>query len=154
CTWGFGGVWKWGGSMANMWRTTGDISPSWNRIMRILDSQKGMAKYQGPGGWNDPDMLEVGVSPLTDTESQAHFTMWAMLSAPLIAGNDLRGMSQPVRDILMNPEVIAIDQDPAGVPARLVTKWRNQPQVWVKPLAAAGEYAVAVLNRDDSDASA
>ena len=146
CTWGFGDVWTWGPGIAELWRTYWDIKPRWWWIMRVLDAQRGLEKYAGPGHWNDPDMLEVGVAPLTDAQSRAHLSLWAILAAPLIAGNDVRAMPPRVRDILANPEVIAVDQDAAGVQGRLVTSAREPLQVWAKTLAGKGRVAVVLLN--------
>ena len=122
CEWGTSKPWEWARGVAHLWRTTGDILDCWDCTNTwggagwtvLLDKQVGLDKYAGPGGWNDPDMLEVGNPGLTVPESRAHFTMWCMLAAPLMAGNDLRGMAPEIRDILVNPEVIAVDQDPLG----------------------------------------
>ena len=144
--------------VATMWRTTGDIKPVWDQgaagVVNILDEQVGLASFAGPGHWNDPDMLEVGVVPggytsgypgLTDTEARAHFGMWAMLAAPLIAGADIRDLDATSRDILANREVIAIDQDPAGIEGSKIRDDGDR-EVWAKPLAD-GSVAVALLNR-------
>lgn len=147
CTWGFGRVWEWGPEIAHLWRTYWDIAPRWWWIMRILDQQRGLEKYAGPGRWNDPDMLEVGVAPLSKAESQAHFGLWAVLAAPLIAGNDIRRMEPWVQEVLANPEIIAVDQDPAGIQGRLVSGAGGRLQVWAKPLAGKGRVAALLLNR-------
>ena len=151
CNWGWSHVWEWAGSIAESWRTTMDISPHWSSVMSILDQQIGKERYAGPGHWNDPDMLEVGVHPLTETESRAHFSLWAILAAPLIAGNDLRNMPDSIQRILTAPEVLAVDQDPAGIQGTLVSS-RARLQVWARPLAGtrvgdARERAVVLLNR-------
>ena len=99
---------------ANLWRTTGDITPDWDRIYAIVSQQAGLEKYAGPGHWNDPDMLEVGNGKLTLAENRTHFSMWAMLAAPLLAGNDLPNMKPEIKAILTNRDVIAIDQDRLG----------------------------------------
>src|SRR5207245_2661918 len=93
---------------AQLWRTTGDIDDSWGSVLKILDQQVGLEKYSGPNGWNDPDMLEVGNGRMTNAEYIAHFSLWALLNAPLIAGNDLRSMSDTTKMILTNGEVIAV----------------------------------------------
>ncbi len=147
CNWGFGRVWEWGGEIAQLWRTTFDIWPSWRRIMGILDAQRGLERWSGPGRWNDPDMLEVGVAPLTLEESRTHFSLWAILAAPLIAGNDLRSMPPETLAILANPEVLAVDQDPAGLQGTLVSDPRSPLQAWSRRLAAPDERAVVLLNR-------
>ncbi len=128
CEWGTAKPWLWGEEVGgNLWRTTGDISDRWggkekwpdgsccsNGVLAILDQQVGLQSYAGPGHWNDPDMLEVGNGGMTDTEYRTHFSLWAILAAPLIAGNDLRNMRPEIHDILTNKEVIAVDQDPLG----------------------------------------
>jgi len=111
----------------------------------------GLDSYAGPGHWNDPDMLEVGNGGMTTTEYRAHFSLWAMLAAPLIAGNDLRNMTPEIRDILTNQEVIAVDQDPLGRQGRRV--WQDGDfEVWAKPMQD-GSRAVALLNRAASEQS-
>jgi len=145
CEWGSNRPWLWAPEIGNLWRTTGDIRDDWDRMMYILDQQVGLAKYAHPGAWNDPDMLEVGNGGMTTTEYQTHFSMWCMLAAPLLAGNDLRAMSNETKSILLNKEVIAIDQDPAGIQGYKVRDDGDQ-EVWVKPLAN-GDRAVALLNR-------
>jgi len=151
CQYGVGNVWKWGADPGgNLWRTGGDISDSWDSISRIGFSQIQLAPYARPGHWNDPDMLEIGNGHMTDTEYRTHMSLWSMLSAPLIAGNDVRNMSPSILEILTNREVIAIDQDKAGHPARRV--WQSgQQEVWSRELAD-GDTAVAVFNRAPADA--
>ena len=149
CSWGVYEEWTWAADLgANLWRTTGDIYDDWNRIMDILDQQVGLAQYAKPGHWNDPDMLEVGNEGLSETESRAHFSLWCLLAAPLIAGNDVREMSDATRKILTNEEAIAINQDAAGIQG---TKRRDDgdEEVWAKPLAN-GDVAVGLLNRGES----
>ena len=124
CEWGNEAPWHWAPALGNLWRTTQDITPRWQTdqpgnaypqgIMDILDQQAALAGTSHPGAWNDPDMLEVGNGYLTDDENRAHFSLWALLNAPLIAGNDLRQMSDEVRTVLTNREVIAVDQDWGG----------------------------------------
>ncbi|HYW34144.1 MAG TPA: glycoside hydrolase family 27 protein [Balneolaceae bacterium] len=137
--------WQWAINVANMWRTTSDIHDNWQSVMNILDQQVGLYKYAGPGHWNDPDMLEVGNGGMTTTEYKAHFSLWAMLAAPLIAGTDLRHMSDETKAILENKRVIAVDQDPAGIEGHKAIDHSAQ-EVWVKPLADGSE-AVLLLNR-------
>jgi hypothetical protein len=132
-------------TIANMWRTTGDIRDNWNRMISIVDQQVRLSKYADPDHWNDPDMLEVGNGGMTTTEYQAHFSLWAMLAAPLIAGNDLRHMSTATKHILKNKAAIAVDQDPKGVEGHKVADHGNR-EVWVKPLSDGSE-AVLLLNR-------
>jgi alpha-galactosidase len=155
CEWGTNSPWEWGPEIGHLWRTTGDITAcfdcevghgtwtSWG-VLRILDKQLGLREYAGPGHWNDPDMLEVG-NGMTVSEDRAHFSMWAMLAAPLLAGNDLRTMSEATRLTLTNAEVIAVDQDPLGVQGfRALAE--GELEIWFKPLAD-GDWAMCVLNR-------
>ena len=114
--------------------------------MRILDMQDGLRKYAGPGHWNDPDMMEVG-NGMSESEDRAHFTMWSMLSAPLVAGNDLNNMSEATRKILTNKKIIAIDQDSLGVQA-FEYSTKDGLETWFKPLAD-GEWAITFLNRTE-----
>ncbi len=155
CQYGWDAVWEWGPSVgANLWRTTGDIQPNWQSIYSILNEQAGLAKYAGPGHWNDPDMLEVGngqatgsdksIRYLTPAENRTHFSMWAMLAAPLLAGNDLANMTPEVRDILTNRDVIAIDQDRLGHEATREYS-EGEVDVWTRHLSG-GAMAIAVIN--------
>ena len=145
CQYGFDSVWEWGSAVGgNLWRTTGDINPDFDRILVIALTQLGLGRYAGPGHWNDPDMLEVGNGKLTHDENVTHMTLWAMLAAPLLAGNNLTQMSDDVRAILTNREVIAIDQDGLGRQASLVHQ-EGPVQVWSRPLAG-GAVAVALVN--------
>lgn len=134
--------------VGNSWRNTGDIAANWNSIMGILDQQVGLDGYSGPGGWNDPDMLEVGVGGVTGTEGRAHFSLWSLLNAPLIAGNDLRTMSADTRTILTNTEVIAVNQDWGGRQGHKISDNGNL-EVWRKPMSN-GSVAVVLLNRGTS----
>lgn len=155
CEWGQSKPWTWAREVGHMWRTTGDIyncfdcvndHGTWKSfgVMQILDMQEGLRRYAGPGHWNDPDMLEVG-NGQTVNQDRAHFTMWSMLAAPLILGNDLRNMTPATKEILENKEVIAIDQDTLGVQG---LKYLSQDslEVWFKPLAE-GDWAFCILNR-------
>ncbi|MEO6091245.1 MAG: glycoside hydrolase family 27 protein [Umezawaea sp.] len=150
CNWGIDDVRSWGPATGNSWRTTGDITDSWASVMAILDAQPDWASRSRPGGWNDPDMLEVG-NGLTDTEARAHFSLWALLNAPLIAGNDVRTMTAATRSILTNAEVIAVDQDWGGSQGTKIGDLGDQ-EVWRKPMSD-GSVAVVLLNRADSDAT-
>jgi alpha-galactosidase len=145
CEWGVKAPWQWAPKLGNLWRTTGDIRDSWQSMISILDQQVGLYKYAGPGHWNDPDMLEVGNGGMTTTEYKTHFSLWAMLAAPLMAGNDLRHMSPETKSILENKAVIAVDQDSEGVQGHKVVDDGDQ-EVWVKPLSD-GSRAVVLLNR-------
>jgi alpha-galactosidase len=145
CQYGWDSVWEWGPQVgANLWRTTGDIQPNWNSMYTILNMQAGLAKYAGPGHWNDPDMLEVGNGKLTLGENRVHFSMWAMLAAPLLAGNDLPNMTPEVKAILTNKDVIAIDQDKLGREGTRIYS-EGEVDVWSRHLAG-GAMAIAVVN--------
>ncbi len=149
CQYGWDAVWEWAPKVgANLWRTTGDIEPNMYSIYTNMSMQDGLEDFAGPGHWNDPDMLEVGNGELTLAENRAHFSMWAMLAAPLLAGNDLTHMKPEIRAILTNPAVIAIDQDPLGRPAKRVYS-SGQVEVWTRPLSG-GAIAVAILNIGDT----
>jgi len=163
CEWGSHQPWLWGKDVGgNLWRTTGDIQDRWSGrkewkpgdccswgVVDIVDAQDAIYSYPGPGHWNDPDMLEVGNGGMTTTEYRSHFSLWALLAAPLIAGNDLRDMTPEIRDILTNKEVIAVNQDPLGRQGRRV--WKNGDlEVWSKPLAG-GARAVILFNRGGSE---
>ena len=164
CEWGTAKPWLWGREVGgNLWRTTGDIQDRWagslkwpdgsccsNGMLAIVDQQVGLQSYAGPGHWNDPDMLEVGNGGMTDNEYRAHFSLWAILAAPLIAGNDLRDMRPAIHDILTNKEVIAVDQDPRGREGERV--WKNgELEVWAKQ-SQDGSRAVILLNRGSAEA--
>jgi len=146
CEWGSAAPWEWGPATGNLWRTTGDIEDTWNSMLALLDISGQHASAARPGAWNDPDMLEVGNGGMTDDEYRAHFSLWAIMAAPLMAGNDVRALSPATRDILTNREVIAIDQDSLGVQGTLVSERTPELQVWMKPLKDGGR-AVVLLNR-------
>ena len=164
CEWGTAKPWIWGvESGGNLWRTTGDIQDFWdgkkkwpdgsccsNGMLSILDQQVGLQAAAGPGHWNDPDMLEVGNGGMTDIEYRSHFSLWALLAAPLIAGNDLRTMRPEIHDILTNKEVVAVDQDALGREGERVAK-RGDLEVWSKQLQDGGR-AVILLNRGSAEA--
>jgi alpha-galactosidase len=153
CEWGTYKPWLWAASVGgNLWRTTGDIYDGWtgnardrNGVLNILDLQSGLEGFAGPGHWNDPDMLEVGNGGMSADQYRAHFSLWAILAAPLMAGNDLSAMSEETRRILTNREVIAVDQDPLGVQGRRAVR-NGDTEIWVKPLEG-GSQAVVLLNR-------
>jgi alpha-galactosidase len=151
CQYGKQKVWEWGAaSGGNLWRTTGDIEASWKSMSSIgFDKQTGLDQYAGPGHWNDPDMLEVGNDRMDAVEDKCHMSLWAMLAAPLLAGNDIRSMSDDTKEILLNKELIAIDQDKLGRQGTRVTK-DGRTETWMKPLSN-GDLAVAMFNRDDRD---
>ena len=146
CEWGSHEPWKWAPATGNLWRTTGDIEDRWASMISLVDLNAQYADAARPGAWNDPDMLEVGNGGMTDDEYRAHFSLWALMAAPLIAGNDLRSMPGTTRDMLINRDVIAVDQDSLGVQGRLVEENAEGLQVWMKPLAD-GARAVVLFNR-------
>ena len=159
CEWGSTKPWLWAGPVGNLWRSTGDIQDCWdctttwggNGVIHIIDQINGLESYAGPGHWNDPDMLEVGNGGMTMEEDRAHFSMWALISAPLLTGNDLAKMSAETREILLNKEVIAIDQDALGQQGRRILK-NGDSEVWSKQLADGGR-AVVLLNRSAAPAT-
>ena len=149
CNWGVQAPWTWGPATGNLWRTTGDIKDTWDRMSVIGFSQNGLEKFAGPGHWNDPDMLEVGNGGMKPDEYRLHMTLWALLAAPLLAGNDLRNMTPETKEMLTNREVIAIDQDAKAVQGRRI--WDEGPlEIWEKPLAD-GSHGVGLFNRGESE---
>lgn len=151
CAWQF---YTWAPGCGNLWRTTGDIQPSWDSICSIIDINESLAQYAGPGHWNDPDMLEVGNGSLSYSEYRAHFSLWCIMAAPLLAGNDLRNMSQGIIDILTNEEAISVNQDPAGIQGTRVVD-DGDLEVWCKPLGSANgnTKAVVLFNRSGAVAN-
>ncbi len=152
CEYGRAAVWTgWGTkSGGNLWRTTGDITDKWNSMDKIGFSQLKLAEYAKPGHWNDPDMLEIGNGGMTGDEYRTHMSLWSLLAAPLIAGNDLRDMTDETKSILMNAEVIAIDQDPNYKPVQTLSTNDKIVTLW-RPLHD-GTIAVAIFNRGDAPA--
>lgn len=159
CEWGDNQPWEWGKPVGNLWRISGDIYPcfdceykhegnwsSWG-FMKILEMRKDIRKYSGPDHWNDFDMLEVG-NDMNDTEDKSHFTMWSMMSSPLIAGNDLRKMTKETLAILTNKELIVINQDKLGIQGFKYSA-EDGLEVWVKPLSD-GNWAITFLNRSEA----
>ena len=158
CEWGRNQPWTWAPATGHLWRTTGDISNCFDctkdargrrasGAMQNLEKQTSLRQYAGPGHWNDPDMLEVG-NGLTANEDRAHFTMWSMVAAPLLAGNDLRNMPAETRATLTNREVIAVDQDSLGVQGFRYAV-RDSVELWFKPLVRGG-WAMTALNRSST----
>jgi len=158
CEWGSTKPWLWAGPVGNLWRSTPDIQDCWDckrtwgggGVVQILDLMNGLESYAGPGHWNDPDMLEVGNGGMTKEEYRTHFSMWAMFAAPLLAGNDVANMTADTKEILLNKDVIAIDQDALGQQGRRVKK-TGDLEVWSKQLQDGGR-AVALLNRSAATA--
>ncbi|ONF63261.1 NPCBM/NEW2 domain-containing protein [Amycolatopsis keratiniphila] len=152
CEWGENKPWEWGKDAgAQLWRTTGDISDRWSSMTDLLDQQVGLEGYSGPGGWNDPDMLEVGNGGMTDTEYRSHFALWSLLNAPLLAGNDLRSMSDATKKILLNKDLLAVDQDWGGKQGRKIRD-DGDTEVWAKPMSD-GSNVVVLFNRGGSPAT-
>jgi alpha-galactosidase len=155
CEWGNNKPWEWGPKMGHLWRTTGDIyhcfdcvvdHGTWKQwgVEQIIDMQDGLRQYAGPDHWNDPDMMEIG-NGMSVNEDRAHFSIWCMLAAPLIAGNDLRHMTRETLEILTNKEAIAIDQDPLGIQGFKYSAI-DSVEAWCKPLKD-GDWAICFLNR-------
>ncbi|MFC8094569.1 NPCBM/NEW2 domain-containing protein [Streptomyces sp. NPDC057301] len=151
CEWGFSKPWEWGADVGHLWRTTGDISDSWDSMLDIFKRTAPLSAAAGPGGWNDPDMLEVGNGGMTDVEYRSHFSLWAAMAAPLIAGADLRTASKSTLDIYLNREVIAVDQDRLGRQGTIISN-DNGHWVLAKPLAS-GDVAVTLFNETDTPAA-
>lgn len=146
CQYGDDAVWQWGPSVGgNLWRTTGDITDRYSRMTEIGFSQAGLSKYAAPGHWNDPDMLEVGNGGMKPDEYRTHMSLWALLAAPLLAGNDLTRMTPETVALLTNRDVLAIDQDSAGIQGDRVSA-EGPAEVWMRPLAD-GSKAVGLFNR-------
>ena len=152
CEYGRAEVWTgWGAkSSGNLWRTTGDISDNWESMDKIGFSQIKLATHAKPGHWNDPDMLEIGNGGMTADEYRTHMSLWSMLAAPLIAGNDLRTMADETKSILMNSEIIAIDQDPEYKPVISLSSDRGI-EVLMRPLHD-GSVAIGIFNRTNTAA--
>ncbi len=152
CQYGFDQPWRWGASVGgDLWRTTGDITDKFPRMIQIGLSQAGLAKFQTPGHWNDPDMLEVGNGGMNAIEYRTHMSLWAILAAPLLAGNDLTKMTPETLAILGNKGVIAIDQDPLGRQGDRVHA-EGPLEIWARPLAG-GARAVGLFNLSDLPAN-
>lgn len=169
CAWQFK---DWMPELGQLWRTTDDITDDWGNILRNIDQNERYARWAGPGHWNDPDMLVVGCynipdlqhgpgdrselvgnRGLTDVEFRAHFSMWAIMAAPLLAGNDVTNMTSSIRDILLNREVISVDQDTLGQQGRLVWTDSKGGEIYSKKLSGKGQWAIALFNRTDNGRS-
>jgi alpha-galactosidase len=151
CEWGSNKPWEWAGEVGHLWRTTGDIGDNWNSMINIFNQQKDLARYAGPGRWNDPDMLEIGNGGMSTEEYKTHFSLWCMLASPLMAGNDLSDMSPDTKTILLNKEIIELDQDTLGRQA-VCYRDNGDYQIWIKALAN-NEKAVCLLNKSDEKKS-
>jgi alpha-galactosidase len=151
CQYGQDDVWKWGASVGgNLWRTTGDINDTYDRMATIGFGQAGLAPYAGPGHWNDPDMLEVGNGHMSLDEYRTHMSLWAILAAPLLAGNDLSQMTAETKSLLMNKDIIAIDQDALGKQGDRLSK-NGDLETWTRSLSG-GAVAVGLFNRSTTAA--
>jgi len=160
CEWGTAKPWLWAKNTGNLWRTTGDIWDSFDKndkahdwahpVINIVDLNEPLWPYAGPGHWNDADMLEVGNGGMTADEYRAHFSLWAMMASPLMAGNDIAHMDETTRSILLNKDVIAVDQDPLGIQGHRVSK-EGDREIWVKPLSGDAK-AVVLFNRGSQPA--
>jgi len=148
CEWGQYDPATWAAPVGNSWRTAEDIKDEWGSMISQADTNNQWASYAGPGAWNDPDMLEVGNGGMTTTEYQTHFSLWALMKAPLLIGCDVRSMSPDTIRILTNHEVIAVNQDKLGVQGNK-TKTDGDSEIWSGPLSG-GAYAVLLLNRGDN----
>ncbi|KAL3834764.1 hypothetical protein ACJIZ3_009500 [Penstemon smallii] len=148
CEWGVNDPALWAGKVGNSWRTTNDINDSWASMTEIADINDKWASYAGPGGWNDPDMLEVGNGGMTYHEYRAHFSIWALMKSPLLVGCDVRNMTAETFEIISNEEVIAVNQDPLGVQGRKVYAYGPDGcfQVWAGPLSEQ-RMSVVLWNR-------
>ncbi|KAH7571207.1 hypothetical protein JRO89_XS05G0267300 [Xanthoceras sorbifolium] len=151
CEWGQDNPATWAPSIGNSWRTTGDIKDTWDSMTGRADQNNKWASYAGPGGWNDPDMLEVGNGGMSKEEYRSHFSIWALAKAPLILGCDLRSIDNDTFEILGNKEVIAVNQDTLGVQGKKVKK-NGDLEVWAGPLSGK-RVAVILWNRGDSKAT-
>ncbi|XP_008800438.1 alpha-galactosidase [Phoenix dactylifera] len=151
CEWGEADPATWARGVGNSWRTTGDIQDNWDSMTSCADENDKWAGYAAPGGWNDPDMLEVGNGGMTTEEYRSHFSIWALAKAPLLIGCDIRSMSDETKEILSNYEVIAVNQDKLGVQGKKV-KWGGSDEVWAGPLSG-GRVAVILWNRGSSQTS-
>jgi alpha-galactosidase len=150
CNWGQENVWTWGANVGNSWRTTGDISPSFTSMLGIFHANVGLSAYAGPGGWNDPDMLEIG-NGMSTTEDRTEFSLWAEMAAPLIAGTNIAGASATTVSILSNKAVVAVDQDSLGKQGHMISS-ANGHDVLAKPLAN-GDVAVVLFNETGARAT-
>jgi alpha-galactosidase len=144
CVWGQGDVWTWGAKTGNLWRTTADIRDTYKSMFDNYQQNVGLASFAGPGGWNDPDMLEVGNGGMTTDEYKTHFSLWAEMAAPLLIGTDLTKASPTTLSILGNSDVIAVDQDKLGKQGVRISS-HGRLDVLAKPLAN-GDVAVVLFN--------
>jgi alpha-galactosidase len=150
CSWGEGYPWRWAAEVGHLWRTTADIcapgQADWARAMRMAFANENFAAFAGPGHWNDPDMMIAGMPGISDTQSRSFFSLWCLMAAPLIAGNDLRSMSKATIETLTNLEAIGVNQDPLGVQGRII--WTDGTiSLWAGKPLFDGSRAVLVFNQ-------
>jgi len=157
CSWGEGEPWKWAASVGHLWRTTGDIcapgKADWSAAMRNTAANEKLSAAAGPGHWNDPDMLITGMDGLSETQNRSFFSLWCMMAAPLMAGNDLRKMTASTIEILTNREAIAINQDPLGIQGHIVRR-EGQAEIWAGKPLFDGSQAVLIFNSGAAPAQA
>ena len=150
CSWGEGYPWRWAAAVGHLWRTTGDIcapgQADWGQAMEIASANEKLSDFAGPGHWNDPDMMIVGMPGVSDTQNRTFFSLWCLMAAPLIAGNDLRSMSESTVETLTNFEAIAVDQDPLGVQGKIV-RTEGAISLWAEKPLFDGSQAVLVHNQ-------
>lgn len=151
CEWGVDDPALWARDLANSWRTTQDIQDNWSSMITIADQNNLWADFAGPGGWNDPDMLEVGNGGMSTSEYRVHFSLWALMKAPLLIGCDITKMTTDTKNIVMNKEVIAINQDSLGVQGRKVCVQSVGEEIWAGPISG-GQTVVALVNRGSETA--
>ena len=151
CEWGVDDPSKWGSKIGNSWRTTGDIQDNWESMISRADENNQWASYAGPGGWNDPDMLEIGNGNMKTIEYETHMSLWCLMKSPLLIGCDLDNIDNDTLRILTNPEVIAVNQDKLGIQGK-VLRAIGTNEVWGGPLEG-GNFTVILLNRGDVEAS-
>jgi alpha-galactosidase len=148
CEWGQNQPWTWAQNVGNLWRSTGDINDTYTKMVDIFKKNLPLAQYAKPGAWNDPDMLEVGNGGMTPAEYRSHFSLWAIMAAPLLIGADLRKVNTENFATLVNKDVIAVDQDSLGIQGKQISLSANK-YVLSKPLSN-GDYAVALFNNNTS----
>ena len=155
CSWGDGSPWKWAAAVGHLWRTTSDICEpgraDWRNAIKIAFANEKLYEWAGPGHWNDPDMMIVGMPGLSEAQNRSLFSLWCMMASPLIAGNDLRKMSKSTIQILTNLEAISVNQDPLGIQGHIVRR-TNNVSIWAGKPLYDGSHAVLVFNQKSSPA--
>ena len=155
CSWGKGHPWKWAAAVGHLWRTTIDIcgpgEADWARALNVASTNEKLYAAAGPGHWNDPDMMIVGMGGLSESQNRSFFSLWCMMASPLIAGNDLRKMTPSSLQIMTNPEAIGINQDPVGIQGHIIAR-QGQVQIWAGKPLFDGSQAVLVFNQGSEPA--